>query len=273
MTLDTGKLYDVLRRLQAAGGDNSLTEIEYKLIAQAITSAGGPSVADSIQLLKDRPISTLVGFVIGVAGNPSPSPGNGWSDKIISCGQYDNEGYLTVKGASFGTPASLGFTALEFPELVTLTNLEIAYLPGLLTVSFPKWIRQYNPWGSSGFGIYNNSYLTSISIPNLQYGIAGQAPVLWDMSGNTNLQTVDISGMVIVPGMLLTADPRFWIMGAALTQACVDSILVKVNSQKGAYVAGTVDLSGGTSAAPSVLGGGVAAKAALTTAGWTVNTN
>jgi hypothetical protein len=57
--------------------------------------------------------------------------------------------------------------------------------------------------------------------------------------------------------------------GCALNQTSVDNILVSLDTA--GQSDGTVDISGGTSAAPSATG--LAAKASLEGKGWTVTTN
>ena len=60
----------------------------------------------------------------------------------------------------------------------------------------------------------------------------------------------------------------------ALTQQSVDNILISIKTSVDnmpSLTNGTLDIDGGTSAAPSAAG--LAAKTALESAGWTVTTN
>jgi hypothetical protein len=62
--------------------------------------------------------------------------------------------------------------------------------------------------------------------------------------------------------------------GCALTQTSVDNILVSINQSRintPSLINGTLNMTGGTNATPSATG--LAAKAALVAAGWTVTTN
>jgi hypothetical protein len=61
--------------------------------------------------------------------------------------------------------------------------------------------------------------------------------------------------------------------GCALTQTSVDNILVSIAAAAVTYslTGGTLNMTGGTSSAPSATG--VTARNALQAAGWTVTTN
>jgi hypothetical protein len=113
--------------------------------------------------------------------------------------------------------------------------------------------------------------------------------ILYIAENNSNLKSLDISGLVtVIDGIIslvfLTGFPNLEevilnnavdatnvdITNANLTQTSVDNILVALDTA--GYSGGTVDLSGGTSAAPSV-GTGQPAVTSLQGKGWTVTTN
>ena len=107
--------------------------------------------------------------------------------------------------------------------------------------------------------------LTSISLPSIIS--MGKAPVITAMP---NLTTFALGSTLKQMSPLAT---NFTITGAALTEASVDDILVKLSLLDGtngtSLMSGkTINLSGGTSAAPSATG--LAAKAVLVAAGNTV---
>ena len=113
--------------------------------------------------------------------------------------------------------------------------------------------------------------------------------ILYIDENNSNLKSLDISGLIMVTNnvislVLTTGFPNLEevilnnavdatnvdIRFANLTQTSVDNILMALDTA--GYSNGTVDLSGGTSAAPSV-GTGQPAVTSLQGKGWTVTTN
>jgi hypothetical protein len=113
--------------------------------------------------------------------------------------------------------------------------------------------------------------------------------ILYIDENNSNLKSLDISGLITVPNGLIvlfssTGFPNLEevilnnavdannvdITNANLTQTSVDNILIALDTA--GYSSGTVDLSGGTSAAPSV-GTGQPAVTSLQGKGWSVTTN
>ena len=77
----------------------------------------------------------------------------------------------------------------------------------------------------------------------------------------TGLQHINITGCVNLDDVELSDN--------ALTEASVDHVLITLDSS--GLTGGYVDLSGGTSSAPSVLGS--AAEASLILKGWSVTVN
>lgn len=164
-------------------------------------------------------------------------------------------------------------------EISNNSNLEVISLNSLTTAG--KII------------INNNSSLETIDLSSLDNikVIAEDtgSNILYIDENNSNLKSLDISGLIMVTNnvislVLTTGFPNLEevilnnavdatnvdIRFANLTQTSVDNILVALDTA--GYSGGTVDLSGGTSAAPSV-GTGQPAVTSLQGKGWTVTTN
>jgi len=124
-------------------------------------------------------------------------------------------------------------TYLTFPTLTT-ASLQIANISTLTIVSLPL-LTNIIKGPMISFNIYDNPLLTTITIPTLTYlGSEG----FINLSGN------------------------------ALTQSCVDDLLVKFAATTSTN---SLDLSGGTNSTPSAIG--LAAKTTLESNGWTVTIN
>lgn len=140
---------------------------------------------------------------------------------------------------------------------------------------------------SSDLDITNNPALTSVSAPLLE--IIGTSSSFNASSNDTladldlsSLATIEPSGKLRCPSNPMLVTPLLGAFevtgpsatinfnGCALDESTVDFILARCVASAG-FVAGTVDLSGGTNAAPSVAG--AADAATLTGRGITVTTN
>jgi hypothetical protein len=150
--------------------------------------------------------------------------------------------------------------ALQTMSLPAFVGGEIAWTANALTsLSLPL----YEDDGGSGFLLTANS-LTTLSLPSvvsIDFGINMVAASLQTFSLGSTLKSVgsDVS-----------------IAGAALNQASVDGVLVRLAALNGtggttSYDGFTVDLSGGTSATPGATG--LTAKATLEGRGNTVTVN
>ena len=140
----------------------------------------------------------------------------------------------------FDIESTTGVTSINCPNLLSIdaSNSQGGYLAitgnsGLVSVSMPLFL---GPSPTSGIQIKNNSSLTTINLPSILYTIHGQ-----DFRGN------------------------------ALTAASVNAILARCVASPGLTGGGTVDLSGGTNAAPT--GQGIVDAATLTGRGVSVTTN
>lgn len=184
-------------------------------------------------------------------------------------------------------------TTLSFPALTNIGTLTLQQHSAIISLIFPVLVSATN------IQIANNAALQSITFTSLVYCTSfavntGTSPALTSISFpalttiNSNLPTqsnpVNIStgaaanlSSFSFPNLLsLGTTGVFLISGAALTQATVDAILVKLASLNGtggttAFSNRTVTLNGGTSQAPSATG--ITARNTLIGRGCTVTTN
>lgn len=189
--------------------------------------------------------------------------------------------------AGFDIESTTQITSLSWPNLVTIdpTDIQNGYVTilgnsSLTAVSMPVFS---STGPNSNFGITGCSALTSLSFPSmtsigralLLYGntalVSISAPSLttvgqfnFDVHGCTLLTTVTLTSYLPTNGV----DQNF--IGCALSAASVNHILARCVASVG-YISGTVNLSGGTNAAPS--GQGIADKATLIGRGVNVITN
>jgi hypothetical protein len=150
---------------------------------------------------------------------------------------YPVSGNQTVDIFTF-TQLSVGNTCnstyLTFPTL-TSASLQITNVSTLTSISFPS-LTNILYYMMNAFNINSNPLLTTITIPTITYLHSGVSIFL-----NDN----------------------------ALTQSCVDDLLVKFAATNA--INNTLYLDGGTNSTPSAIG--LAAKTTLEGNGWTVNIN
>jgi hypothetical protein len=156
-------------------------------------------------------------------------------------------GDIDIRNCNALTAISLPLLAscptISFQNNLALTELD---LPLLTTVS-------------AFITISGNTLMTSVSMPLLTNIVNNLA-----MHNNTSLADVDLSSCIPANGKNMVFS------GGALTVTSVNHILARCVANA-AYISGTVDTSGGTSAAPA--GQGILDKATLIARGCTVNTN
>jgi hypothetical protein len=146
-----------------------------------------------------------------------------------------------------------GLTALTIVTETSALGYDIENTSELLTAAFTQLT------SSGQFVVSNNSGLTSLSAP-LMASVSGALQI----SGNAALASLDLSAFVPADGQFLNLD------GNALDAAGVNLVLARCVANA-AYASGTVNLGGGTNAAPT--GQGIIDAAALSERGVTVNTN
>lgn len=178
------------------------------------------------------------------------------------------------------------------PSLSVLTNFSLASLISVngaigvgagaaTTISMPSLV-----YVGATFGL-SAALCTTLTLTNLSYVGGAMSPTL------TALTTMSLPAITVINGAfsvgtptalttfsfgsgLLNINGNVTITGAALNQASVDGILVSLAALNGsggttAWSSRTVNLSGGTSSAPSATG--LAAKATLQARSCTVTTN
>ena len=196
-----------------------------------------------------------------------------FSNLILTSQAFDINGCNTLQSLSV---PNLNNSPISIQNNPNLTSIDIS---GLTTTN--KII------------INNNTSLETIdlsSLDNIKVNAEDTGNnLLYIDESNSNLKSIDLSGLITVNNNVISLvqttgfpnleevilnnavdatniDIRF----ANLTQTSVDNILVALDTA--GYSGGTVDLSGGTSAAPSV-GTGQPAVTSLQGKGWTVTTN
>lgn len=235
----------------------------------------------------------------GGGGGPCPQDMQvAWTPTNLKLGQLI--GFVTFDT----TPALPGITSLTFNQSTTQEAIDIEQAAQLISVSCPNLT---TITGNGYFSMDGNSALTSVSCPLLASVLSAPGvqvrncaslttvnfnslttvgaqlyfnfnaslvslslPSLTTVAADLNCQSCPSLTTVSVPLFLPTNGKQVLFDSCALTAASVNHILARCVANAG-YVTGTVDLSGGTSAAPS--GQGVADKATLIGRGVTVNTN
>jgi hypothetical protein len=209
-----------------------------------------------------------------------------------------------------GTNTSLLFGSISINTL-TLTSLKVIDSYFSINSSLLTSISLPSLEFSRALSFSSNSVCTSISLPNLKYvldlistpqsttilisgtnnlltsvtfpsiirikSISSSAPLNWTTGSCTNLNTFSFgSGLLEYSGNEAGTTGNFSLIGAALNQASVDNILIRLAALDG--TGGTVTLSnrsivltGGTSSTPSATG--LTAKAVLVARGCTVANN
>jgi hypothetical protein len=169
----------------------------------------------------------------------------------------------TVNGSLAVTNTTV-VTSISFPNLTALNDL------GSLVVTGATVLTSINlgnltsigsgPGSSAGLSYESNPSLSTFSLPSLTT-IGGNSYVIVHYCALTSFSVAGLASLG--DGVYILLDNN------ALDQASVDAILVKLATF--AATGGTLQLDGGTNAAPSAPG--LAAKATLEAQGWTVTTN
>lgn len=168
--------------------------------------------------------------------------------------------------AGFDIEWNTALTSLTFPNLVdcdaTGLGIDIEHNSALTTVNFP------NLKDPSTFKIVDNGVLISVTAPAL-----ASANVTFSVSNNAVLDSVSFPNLIPpfpFPGINIRNNPAltsitlknplpegiYTLDGNALTTSVVDSILASAVANAGFGVGCGIDVSGGTSGAPSSTGPG-----------------
>lgn len=199
------------------------------------------------------------------------------NDEVTSLSLNMEEMLRSIYIEGMGSLASL-----SFPNLVSFLNdgsnpvFSISDCVSLVSIDFPKLALI-----ETNLGIWGCPNLTTINLPALEEArglyIESSAMTSLDLSalvtigemnigimGNTVLESIDLSSLVPI------SKGKFYFSENALTAASVNAILARfvANAE---FVLGTVDLSGGTNAAPT--GQGLTDVDTLRARGVTVRVN
>jgi len=196
---------------------------------------------------------------------------------INSCASLTsiNLGNLILVNALEINPNTTSLTTLLLGTFSTVGSLQLRNLGGFVGPLNLSGLTQ-----GDQITIADNADLIGITMSSLTTNLS----VGLDFGNSPSLLSIDISSLINVGGFLHgnacsslttilinnaidTIDVSF--TSCALDQTTVDNILIALDTAGNSN--GTVDLSGGTSASPSVTG--AAAAASLIGKGWTVNTN
>lgn len=130
----------------------------------------------------------------------------------------------------------VNLVSIDFPKLALMeTSLRIWGCPNLTTINLPAL--------EEARCLYiESSAMTSLDLSALV--TAGGKGMDISVTGNTVLESIDLSSLVPI------SKGKFYFSGNALTAESVNAILARfvANAE---FVLGTVDLSGGTNAAPT----------------------
>ena len=188
---------------------------------------------------------------------------------------------FVAAGATFTSVDLSGMTSLTIARAdgATLTSIDVSgcttmtnfYLTGAALVSADlsnctslNFLLIDNTQGSFSLNLSNCTALADLRADSLSE-VASMN--ITGCSGLTGIFMPNVPNLVTVT---LTTMPASVVMaGAALNVASVNAILIAADAN--GALSGTMDLSGGTSAVPTL--GGLVAKANLISKGWTVATN
>lgn len=162
--------------------------------------------------------------------------------------------------ASISTELSIAntlITTMQLPSLVNYPAVAGITADGvLLTLSLPVCV--------DDGGNLQSDLLAMTGLVTLNLNALVTPSLDFDLTASPNLANINLSAMIAPDGT------NFNFLGCSLTQVSVDHILARLVSNP-AYISGTVDLSGGTNAAPGVQG--AADVITLTGRGVIVTTN
>lgn len=143
---------------------------------------------------------------------------------------------LVTIGNNFNIDSNTLLNSINVPLLATLTyDFIVSNNPELTALSFPS----LTTISEGNFNINTNVKLASLSAPSLE-------TVFYDVSiyGCPLLTTIDLSSWLPTNGSFIS------LYNNALTLATVDNLLAR-GVANAAFVSGSIDISGGTNAAPT----------------------
>lgn len=216
--------------------------------------------------------------LVNIGYTPSIATGGNFAPVGTSLATVNMPSLVTVNGTFIPTLAAL--TSLTVTSLTTVTGAFAPTFAALTTLSLPALTTL-----GAGFApvCASATTVTLTSLANITGSVAASFASLTTLSlpalvSVSTTFTITAANLVTfsIGNTLKNIGGNFTMTGMKLDQASVDGILVSLAALDGtngttAYSNKTVNLSGGTSSAPSATG--LAAKATLVGRGCTVNTN
>lgn len=267
-------------------------EVALEKINSAITELPEPAYI-SLSYSGAKPILTLPSIVapnLTYVTDQVPT-GEIWADfsfnNLGAIGGTTSLGFPNLEGIVSYTPAgtelvSTDLVSLSMPNLkVVLSSQFSVAATGLTALNLNNLIFTQN------LAFFNLSSLAFLNLPSLKYvntlvvssstGIANiNLGALVKTYGNITINNCAFLDTITLSNGIIQIGGNFVAASCALTQVSVDNILVKLAALNGtggtvSYDNKTVNLAGGTNAAPSATG--LSAKAVLQARGCTVTHN
>lgn len=227
-----------------------------KFTPQSAKKDTGRTIGDN-EVAKLANLNKLVNEVNAEFANLSPGGGNPPLD-VVSVGTLGTTPLLVSYSVSALLNPAAGTQSAPVITYPTINlNGGMGFSGTLSSITFPTLT-------AAIISIYNVSTLTSVSLPALTTVFPGQ------MGGGLTINYCSSLTVINLPEILtIPAGVSINFSSNALTQSTVDNILVRLVAT--GVTNGSIDLSGGTSSAPSATG--LAAKATLQGRSWNVYTN
>lgn len=275
LAVDAGLQGDTPKQLADAAKCYCFDEGTWKKVVAFLLASGGsggpcPQDMQIAWTPGNLKLGELLGFsTLGngpnLVGITTLTPGQ---STLVSLSISAAPNLTTVSGPSVTSAGTIGFTnddalvSFSLPLLATVAHdFTIGFANALTTVSLPSLTSV-----GGGFSVFNAPLLTTLTINNL----ATVATTL-DVDTNAILTSLDLSALVTAGGLAIETNPALTTVnlssyvptngidqsldGNALTVATVDAFLARCVANA-AYVSGTINISGGTNAAPSSIGPG-----------------
>lgn len=243
----------------------------------ALTALSLPAMryATNLSISNNSALNSLSLPLLYAVGNPSltNSSISISSNSALTTVSFPALVYALTNSGSFGNINISGsaITTISFPELRFVVNGGLGITGAALTsLSVP--LLQYASSSTSGVSINNCTSLTSVSFPSL---IAASGSNALSITGCTALTSITLP----TDGTLKHIGGNVTVTNNALTTAAVDHLLARLVALDGnggtiLYGSGrSVNISGGTTAAPTNLGSTTTAGSQFVCAGTTCTVN
>lgn len=227
-----------------------------KFTPQSAKKDTGKTIGDN-EVAKLANLNKLVNEVNTEFANFNPGGGIPPLD-VVSVGTLGTSQFVVnYSSSAVLNPASGTQSAAVISYPTISINGSMGFSGTLSSITFPTLT-------AATISIYAISTLTSVGLPALTTVFAGQMGQGLSINQCASLTVITLPQILNIP---IGVSINF--AGNALTQSTVDTILVRLVATN--VVNSSIDLSGGTSSAPSAIG--LAAKATLQGRAWNVYTN